>query len=60
MTVTRELQKGVKFTPFLSVINLYNAKNVFMYSFDYASSPPSRTAYSQIPFLPSVGVTIEW
>jgi hypothetical protein len=60
VTVTRELQKGVKFTPFLSVLNLYNAKNVFMYSFDYQSSPPSRTAYSQIPFLPSIGVTIEW
>jgi hypothetical protein len=60
LTLTHDLQKGVKFTPFLSVVNLYNAKNVFMYSFDYQSNPPSRTAYSQIPFLPSFGVTIEW
>jgi hypothetical protein len=60
VTVTRETQKGVKLTPFLSIVNLYNAKNVFMYSFDYEGSPPTRTAYSQIPFLPSIGVTIEW
>jgi hypothetical protein len=60
VTVTREMQKGVKFTPFLSIVNLYNAKNVFMYSFDYQSSPPTKTSYSQIPLLPSIGVTIEW
>ena len=60
VTLTRDLQKGVKFTPFISVVNLYNAKNVFYYSFDYQSNPPTRTAYSQIPFLPSFGVTIEW
>jgi hypothetical protein len=60
VTLTRDLQKGVKFTPFISVVNLYNAKNVFYYSFDYQSSPPTRTAYSQIPFLPTFGVTIEW
>jgi hypothetical protein len=60
VSITREMQKGVKFTPFLSVVNLYNAKNVFMYSFDYESSPPTRTSYSQIPFLPTIGLTIEW
>jgi hypothetical protein len=60
VTVTRELKKGVTFTPFLSIMNLSNARNVFMYDFDYESSPPRRTAYSQIPFLPSIGVTIAW
>ena len=60
VTLTREMGTGVKVTPFLSIVNLYNAKNVFMYSFDYQSSPPTRTSYSQIPFLPSIGVTVEW
>ena len=59
-TVTREMKKGVLFTPFLSIVNLYNAHNVFMYDFNYEASPPTRTAYSQIPFFPSIGVTIEW
>jgi hypothetical protein len=60
VTVTREMKKGVTFTPFLSIMNLYNARNVFMYDFDYESSPPTRKAYSQIPIFPSIGVTIEW
>jgi hypothetical protein len=60
VTVTREMKKGVTFSPFLSIMNLYNARNVFMYDFNYESSPPTRTAYSQIPFFPSIGVTIEW
>jgi hypothetical protein len=60
VTVTREMGSGVTFTPFLSVVNLYNAHNVFMYQFDYEAAPPQRTAYSQIPFFPSIGVTITW
>ena len=60
VTVTREMKKGLTFSPFLSIVNLYNAHNVFMYDFNYESSPPTRTAYSQIPFFPSVGLTIEW
>ncbi|HET9425726.1 MAG TPA: hypothetical protein VFO55_10175, partial [Gemmatimonadaceae bacterium] len=60
ISVTREMKKGVTVTPFLSIVNLYNAKNVFMYTFDYQGNPPSRTSYSQLPFFPTVGVTIEW
>jgi hypothetical protein len=60
VTVARDMRNGVTFTPFLSVVNLYNAHNVFMYTFDYESAPPQRTSYSQLPFFPSVGVTISW
>ena len=60
LTVTRDFGGRVKVTPFFSLINAYNAKNVFMYAFDYTGSPPTRTAYSQLPLLPTVGVTIEW
>ena len=60
-TVTRDLGGGrVKATPFLSLINAYNAKNVFMYQFDYTAAPPTRTAYSQLPLLPTIGLTLTW
>jgi hypothetical protein len=60
ITVTREMGGGVKFTPFISVINLYNAKNVFMYAFDFKGTPPTRTSYSQLPFLPTIGLQVQW
>ncbi|HEV7991957.1 MAG TPA: carboxypeptidase-like regulatory domain-containing protein [Gemmatimonadaceae bacterium] len=52
--------RGMQVTPYFSVVNAYNAKNVFLYVFDYTKSPPSRQAVSQFPFLPSAGVTIQF
>ena len=49
---------GLGLTPYVSIVNAYNAKNVFIYSFDYTSNPPTRQAASQFPFLPSVGLTV--
>lgn len=60
ITLTRDFQKGVKITPFLSLINAYNAKNVFMYVFDFSGNPPTRKSYSQLPLFPTIGATIEW
>ena len=34
VTVTRAMKKGITYTPFLSIMNLYNAHNVFMYDFN--------------------------
>ena len=47
-------------TPYLQVVNAYNRRNVFVYTFDYTANPPERQATSQFPFLPSVGVTVEF
>jgi hypothetical protein len=44
--------------PYLSVVNAYNARNVFIYTFDYTHNPPSREASSQFPILPSLGLTV--
>jgi hypothetical protein len=41
-------------------VNAYNARNVFTYFFDYSDNPPTRTAISQFPFIPTVGVTVSW
>ena len=47
-------------TPYLSVINVYNKKNVLFYFFDYQSSPPVRQGVSMIPFLPTVGFEVSF
>ena len=43
-------------TPYLSVINVYNQKNVLFYFFDYEARPPAREGLSMIPFLPTLGL----
>lgn len=51
---------GLTWAPYLSLINAYNARNVFFYAFNYASNPPTRTAISQFPLLPTVGLSVTW
>ena len=59
--VTRSYHvRGTTIAPYLSLVNAYNAKNVFLYVFDYSKSPPTREAISQFPLLPSAGVTIRF
>ena len=61
MGVSRSGQwRGMTLTPYASVVNAYNAKNVFVYTFDYTTNPPTREAESQFPFLPSIGLTVAW
>jgi len=61
LDVTRRyVVRGMSVAPYLSVVNAYNAKNVFLYIFDYGKSPPTRQAISQFPLLPSAGVTIQF
>jgi hypothetical protein len=52
--------KGVSWSPFLSVMNVYNAKNYFAYFFDYSASPPERIRIQQLPVFPTLGVTVAW
>jgi hypothetical protein len=52
--------RGLSIAPYLSVVNAYDAKNVFFYIFDYTTSPPTREAISQFPLLPSAGVAIRF
>ena len=59
LSVSRAGQwRGMQFTPYASIVNAYNAQNVFIYTFDYTRNPPTREASSQFPFLPSVGLTV--
>jgi hypothetical protein len=44
----------------VSVANAYNAKNVFVYLYNYNTDSPTRRAISQFPILPSAGVRLEF
>ncbi len=47
-------------TPYLSVLNIYNKKNVLFYWYEYSRSPPKRTGVSMFPILPTFGVEISF
>jgi hypothetical protein len=52
--------RGVQLVPYFSLVNAYNARNVFIYTFDYTRNPPTREASSQFPLLPSLGLTVRF
>lgn len=59
LDASREFKRGrTTFSPYLSVANAYNAKNVYVYLYNYSTDRPTRRAISQYPVLPSLGVRI--
>jgi hypothetical protein len=61
LSVQRTFVKGRgTFTPVFGLINATNRKNVFAYRFDYRSSPATRESLSQLPIVPTLGVTVGW
>ena len=59
--MSRAFARGrTTWTPSLQLVNAYNRQNTFVYTFDYRANPPTRTAVSQFPLLPSVGLTVEF
>src|SRR5690242_18828790 len=51
---------GLAVTPYVSVMNVYNAHNVFGYVFDYAKAPPTRISLPQFPVFPTFGLSLSW
>ena len=61
LNASREFKtRGATFAPYVSVLNAFNAKNVFAYLYRYSTDPPTRRAISQFPILPSVGLRVEF
>ncbi len=60
LSATRTRPGRRTWAPYVSIVNAYNARNVFTYFFDYGDNPPTRTAISQFPFIPTLGVTVSW
>lgn len=59
LDVSREyVVHGATVAPYISVVNAYNARNVFVYIYDYSTDRPTRRGYTQLPILPSVGVRV--
>jgi hypothetical protein len=59
LDMSREFQLGgATVAPYVSVVNAYNAKNVFVYLYNYNTDSPTRRAISQFPVLPSLGVRL--
>jgi hypothetical protein len=42
--------------PYVQLVNMLNRKNAFIYTYDYTTAPATRSAVSQLPLLPTVGV----
>ena len=47
-----------RMVPYLSVLNVYNRKNVLFYFFEFDQAPPVRTGISMFPFLPTLGMEV--
>ncbi len=59
LDASREFRvRGATVAPYVSVVNAYNAQNVFIYLYDYSTDAPTRRAISQFPTLPSMGVRV--
>jgi hypothetical protein len=61
LSVQRTFVKGrATFTPVLGLINATDRRNVYAYRFDYRSAPAIRESLSQLPILPTLGLTVGW
>ena len=56
-----EVEKwGGVLRPYFQIVNVYNRSNVFIYLFDFEGNPATRTGFSQLPILPSIGLEFEF
>ena len=51
---------GVSLKPYVNIVNVFNRKNVFLYTLDAAYDPPLVKGASQFPFIPSFGLRMDW
>ena len=51
---------GATLKPYLNIVNVFNRKNVFLYTLDADTDPATVKGGSQFPLLPSFGLRLEW
>ena len=51
---------GATLKPYFNIINVFNRKNVFLYTLDADTAPPVLKGASQFPFIPSFGLRVDW
>ena len=47
-------------TPYVSLVNVYNRRNVLFYFFEYQQTPPVRSGVSMFPVLPTFGLEVRF
>ncbi|MDB4909043.1 MAG: TonB-dependent receptor plug [Gemmatimonadetes bacterium] len=50
--------RGAEVDAFVNLVNATNARNVLIYTFDTSVNPPAVRGYSQLPFLPTIGMRL--
>ena len=50
----------ISFTVNLSIINVFNFKNVYFYYYDHSTTPSTRYEFTMFPIIPSIGVSGEF
>jgi hypothetical protein len=59
--IERPLTRGrVSLSPYISIVNATDARNVLFYTYRFSGSPAARQTVTQFPFLPSAGVSIAY
>ena len=51
---------GATLRPYLNIVNVFNHKNVFLYTLEANNDPPLIKGASQFPFIPSIGLRMDW
>lgn len=60
-SIERRLGSGrVIWRPYLSIVNLMKARNVFAYEFRDETTPPTLRGIPQLPLIPTFGVRVEF
>ncbi len=51
---------GLETFPYLQIVNVYNQQNVFLYFWDHDSNPSKLRTVPMFPFLPTIGLEINF
>lgn len=51
---------GADWFPNASLLNAYARNNVFVYFYDFDEAPPVRRGFTQFPFIPTVGIDVQF
>jgi hypothetical protein len=51
---------GATLRPYVNLINVFNRKNVFLYTLETIDDRPYIRGVSQLPLIPSFGLRMEW
>ena len=51
---------GLNWTADLQFINILNRENIFFYNWDFDDNPATRDDVTMLPFLPTMGISVDF